>query len=88
MPYFTPSHRRAETPTDTFDRSRETNADTQRANQLKPAGFVSLFRKTAEEFIQDKMSAVGRCLGLLHCFFVSSTGVGAFGRIWTSLRRE
>jgi membrane protein len=68
MPYFRPSHRRAETPTDTFDRSRETNAETHRANQLKPAGLVSLFRKTAEEFIQDKCPQLGAALAYYTVF--------------------
>ncbi|HXM01496.1 MAG TPA: YihY/virulence factor BrkB family protein [Chthoniobacterales bacterium] len=56
-----------ETLTGTFDRSHETNA-THRANKLKPAGFVSLFRKTAEEFIQDKCPQLGAALAYYTVF--------------------
>jgi membrane protein len=57
-----------ETLTDTFDRSREKSADTRRANKLKPAGLVTLFRKTAEEWIQDKCPQLGAALAYYTVF--------------------
>jgi membrane protein len=62
------SKTKRETLTDTFDRSRETSADTHRANKLKPAGLVSLFRKTAEEWIQDKCPQLGAALAYYTVF--------------------
>ncbi len=58
----TSSKAERETLTDPFDRSREVSADTHRASKSKLAGLVSLFRKTAEEWIQDKCPQLGAAL--------------------------
>jgi membrane protein len=57
-----------ETLTDPFGRSREASADTHRASTSKPAGLVSLFRKTAEEWIQDKCPQLGAALAYYTIF--------------------
>jgi membrane protein len=57
-----------ETLTDPFDRSREVSADTHRASKSKLAGLVSLFRKTAEEWIQDKCPQLGAALAYYTIF--------------------
>ena len=54
--------------TDPFDRSREVSADTHRASKSKLAGLVSLFRKTAEEWIQDKCPQLGAALAYYTIF--------------------
>jgi len=53
---------------DPFDRSREVSADTHRASKSKLAGLVSLFRKTAEEWIQDKCPQLGAALAYYTIF--------------------
>jgi membrane protein len=54
--------------TDPFDRPREASADTHRASKSKPAGMVSLFRKTAEEWIQDRCPQLGAALAYYTIF--------------------
>ena len=71
-----------------FDRSQKTSADTHRASKAKGPGLVSLFPKDHRGMDTRQMSAAGRSIGLLHYFFISPTGIGAFGRIWTNLWRE
>jgi membrane protein len=57
-----------ETLTDPFDRSRKASADTLRSGKSKPAGLVSLFRKTAQEWIQDKCPQLGAALAYYTIF--------------------
>jgi membrane protein len=57
-----------ETLTATFDRPREASADTHRASKSKPAGMVSLFRKTTEEWIEDKCPQLGAALAYYTIF--------------------
>ena len=57
-----------ETLTKPFDRPREASADTHRASKSKPAGMVSLFRKTAEEWIEDKCPQLGASLAYYTIF--------------------
>ena len=57
-----------ETLTNPFDRPREASADTHRASKSKPAGMVSLFRKTAEEWIEDKCPQLGAALAYYTIF--------------------
>ena len=57
-----------ETLTGPFDRSREVTADVQRASKSKLAGLVSLFRKTAQEWIQDKCPQLGAALAYYTIF--------------------
>src|ERR1700736_1960840 len=57
-----------ETLTGSFDRSPEASADTHRASKSKPAGLVSLFRKTAQEWIQDKCPQLGAALAYYTIF--------------------
>ncbi len=64
----TSSKAERETLTDPFDRSREVSADTHRASKSKLAGLVSLFRKTAEEWIQDKCPQLGAALAYYTIF--------------------
>ena len=54
--------------TDPFDRPREASADTNRASKSKPAGMVSLFRKTAEEWLQDRCPQLGAALAYYTIF--------------------
>jgi hypothetical protein len=57
-----------ETLTGPFDMPREASADTPRASKSKLAGLVSLFRKTAEEWIQDKCPQLGAALAYYTIF--------------------
>jgi membrane protein len=57
-----------ETLTAPSDRSREASADVHRASKSKPAGLVSLFRKTAEEWIQDRCPQLGAALAYYTIF--------------------
>jgi membrane protein len=57
-----------ETLTGPFDRSREVTADVHRASKSKLAGLVSLFRKTAQEWIQDKCPQLGAALAYYTIF--------------------
>jgi membrane protein len=57
-----------ETLTNPFDRPREASADAHRASKSKPAGMVSLFRKTAEEWIEDKCPQLGAALAYYTIF--------------------
>jgi membrane protein len=54
--------------TNPFDRPREASAETHRASKSKPAGMVSLFRKTAEEWIEDKCPQLGAALAYYTIF--------------------
>jgi membrane protein len=57
-----------EKPIDPFDRSRAASADTDKASKSKLAGLLSLFRKTAEEWIQDKCPQLGAALAYYTIF--------------------
>ncbi len=57
-----------ETLTGPFDMPREASADTHRASKSVLAGLVSLFRKTAEEWIQDKCPQLGAALAYYTIF--------------------
>src|ERR1700730_12547366 len=57
-----------ETLTGPFDRSPEVTVDVHRASKSKLAGLVSLFRKTAEEWIQDRCPQLGAALAYYTIF--------------------
>jgi len=77
-----------ETLTGPFDMPREASADTHRASKSVLAGLVSLFRKTAEEWIQDKCPQLGAALAYYTIFSLAPMVLVLLAVFWTNLRRE
>ena len=74
-----------ETLTAPFDRSQKTSADTHRASKTKGPGLVSLFRKTTEEWIQDKCPQLGAALAYYTIFSLAPLALvllAVFGLIY------